>query len=479
MTRKNLTVDSCGNSHPHSIKLANKIVFPLARIISSMSGSSAVDRERLAVDMRVTARHLFEHALAEASIDRAFQRHVECERGVMRVCEDLYQLDSYSRVLVIALGKAATGMVNSLEMQAGKRFDGIIATSIDPGPPLHGFRYFHGGHPTPNHESVRAANAMLKSLFALDSSCLVIFLLSGGGSSIAEKPIHDEISLPDLIATYRALVHSGAPITEINAIRKHLSAIKGGRLAQAASGAWQVSMFVSDVPDNTPDALASGPSMPDSSTIEDCYAIAQQHDLLRQFPDSVRELFERRALEETPKSDDPAFQRSRWWTLLSNQALLEASKTKVLEQGFRVEMDNSCDDWDYERASSYLVNRLRELRKDSERACLISGGEVTVTVRNGGVGGRNQHFALSCTEKITGENITVLSAGSDGIDGNSPASGAVVDGTTLARAQGRGLDPAVHLKSFNAYPFFQALGDAIVTGPTGNNLRDLRILMAY
>jgi glycerate 2-kinase len=444
-----------------------------------MSGPAKVNRERLAVDMRVTARQLLEHALAEASIDRAFQRHIDCERGVLRVCEDLYQLDSYSRVLVIALGKAATGMVNSLEMQAGKRFEGIIATSVDPGSQLPGFRYFHGGHPTPNDESVRAASAMLKSLFALDSSCLVIFLLSGGGSSIAEKPIDDEISLPDLIATYRGLVLSGAPIRDINAIRKHLSAIKGGRLAKAASGAWQVSLFVSDVPDNTPDALASGPSMADSTTVEDCYAIVQKYDLLRQFPESVRELFDRRALEETPKPDDTTFHRSRWWTLLSNQALVDACKAKALKQGFRVEVDNSCDDWDYALASEHLVNRLRELRGNSGRICLISGGEVTVKVRQGGIGGRNQQFALYCVEKIAGENMTVLSAGSDGIDGNSPATGAVADGTTLARAQAKGLNPADHLQAFNAYPLFEALGDAITTGPTGNNLRDLRILLAY
>ena len=144
-------------------------------------------------------------------------------------------------------------------------------------------------------------------LDAQPASALVIFLLSGGGSSIVEKPIDDEISLDDLIATYRALVHSGAPIAEINAVRKHLSAVKGGRLAQAAFPAQQVSLLVSDVPDSTPDALASGPTMPDSTTVEDCYRIAEKYDLLKQFPQSTRELFERHALEETPKSDDPAF----------------------------------------------------------------------------------------------------------------------------------------------------------------------------
>ena len=304
-------------------------------------------------------------------------------------------------------------------------------------------------------------------------------MLSGGGSSIAEKPIDGEISLTDLIATYRVLVHSGAPIAEINAIRKHLSAIKGGRLAQAAFPAQQVSVLVSDVPDNTPDALASGPTMPDSTTAEDCYAIAAKYGLVQQFPAPVRELFQRHAVEETPKSDDPAFHRSRWWTVLSNSSLLEAATAEARRHGLAVEVDNSCDDWDYVHAADYLLKRLSELQKKSERVCLISGGEVTVKVTNGGVGGRNQQFALACAQKIAGENIAVLSAGTDGIDGNSPAAGAIVDGTTLARAQVRGLDVPAHLAGFNAYPFFDALGDTIMTGPTGNNLRDLRILLAY
>jgi hydroxypyruvate reductase len=438
-----------------------------------------VSSEKQAIEMRVAARHLFEHALAESSIDRAFGQHVVCERGVLRVREDLYDLHTYHRVLVVSLGKAAHTMVNALEMQAGERFEGIVASSVEPASQIRGFRYFLGGHPVPNQESIRAAEAMLKSLDSQDASSLVIFLLSGGGSSIADKPIDDEISLEDLIATYRALVHSGASIAEINAIRKHLSAIKGGRLARAAHPAQQVSILVSDVPDNTPDALASGPTMPDSTSVEDCDRIAAKHGLLPQFSVSVRELFQRHALEETPKSDDPVFHRSRWWTVLSNATLIGAARTEAERQGFKVEVDNSCDDWDYTRAADYLLSRVRELRNHSERVCLISGGEVTVRVSNGGIGGRNQQFALACAQKIAGESITVLSAGTDGIDGNSSAAGALTDGTTLDRAQARSLGAEAHLANFDAYPFFDALGDAVVTGPTGNNLRDLRILLAY
>jgi glycerate 2-kinase len=441
---------------------------------------SDADREMQFRNMRDTAREIFRYALAEASIAKAFARHVHCERGVLRVREDLYDLQAYSRVLVVSIGKAGHTMAEALTRQVGESsLEGIVASSVEPAAQVHGFRYFRGGHPTPNAESIRAANAIRNTLEPQTAASLVIFMLSGGGSSIVEKPIDDEISLDDLIATYRALVHSGAPIAEINAIRKHLSAVKGGRLAQAAFPAQQVSLLVSDVPDSTPDALASGPTMADSTSVEDCYRLVEKHGLLAQLPYSTRELFERRALEETPKSDDQAFYRSRWWTLLSNQTAVEQARAAAERAGFAVHVDNSCDDWDYERAAEYLLKRLRECRKESERVCLISGGEVTVKVTNGGTGGRNQQFALACAARIAGENITVLSAGTDGVDGNSPAAGAVADGTTVERAQSQGLDARAALEKFDAYPFFSALRDAVETGPTGNNVRDLRILLAY
>jgi glycerate 2-kinase len=443
----------------------------------------AAERERQFRDMRELAREIFTSALKNASIGGAFARHVHCDHGVLRICEDLYDLDSYSRVFVVSIGKAAHTMVEALATQVGNRLEGIVASSVEPANTgfagqVRGFRYFHGGHPTPTAESIQAAEAIRKSLDSLNAAALAIFLLSGGGSSIVEKPVDDEISLPDLVATYRALVHSGAPIAEINAIRKHLSAVKGGRLAQAAYPAQQVSILVSDVPDATPDALASGPTMPDSTSIHDCHRIAEQYGLVEKFPAPVADLFRRHALEETPKSDDPAFARSRCWTVLSNQAVIEEAAGAATKAGFAVEVDNRCDDWDYAKAADYLLQRVRELRRSVSRVCLISGGEVTVSVRNGGVGGRNQQFALACAEKIAGESITILSAGTDGIDGNSEAAGAVVDGSTADRAGG---PEAVRraLAGFNAYPVFESLGDTLMTGPTGNNLRDLRFLLAY
>jgi hydroxypyruvate reductase len=432
------------------------------------------------VDLRGVAREIFLHALQESSIRKAFDRYVQLDRGILRIGEDLLDLGSFSRIFVVAIGKAAHTMVESLMTQLGAGVTGIVAASTDPATQVFGFRYYRGGHPIPNSDSVKAAEAILKALATHASRSLVIYLISGGASAIVEKPVDDSITLEDLIATYKALVHSGAPIREINAVRKHLSATKGGRLAKVASPAQQVSILVSDVPDGASDALASGPTMPDTTSVEECYEIVRRHKLLKEFPASVRTFFERGELEETPKHGDQAFDRSRYWTVLSNEVARKNAVTKAVMNGFAVEVDNSCDDWDYAAAADHLLKRLRDLRKGVSRVCLISGGEVTVKVTgDAGIGGRNQQFALYCASKIAGEQITVLSAGTDGIDGNSQAAGAVVDGRTMKRAEELGVDVAKSLKSFDAFPVLNALGDTIVTGPTGNNIRDLRILLAY
>ena len=430
--------------------------------------------------MRALALDAFLHAVAEAGIGKAFARHVHCDRGVLRIGDDLYDLRSFARVLVISFGKAGHAMAEALASQTGPAIGGIVADPSQQAVQIPGYRYFQGGHPHPNEESLRAAGAILKSLGSLNEQSLALFMISGGGSAIVEKPVDEDISLADLTATYRVLVRSGAPITRINAVRKHLSAVKGGRMARAAQGAQQVSILVSDVPESALDSLASGPTMPDFSTAEDCYRIVTEHSMLRDFPASVRELFEKRALEETPRQDDTAFVRSRWWKILSSETAERAAAEIIQQQGFAVEIDSSCDDWDFAKAADYLLARLRTLKQRSEKACIVSGGEVTVRVAEpAGSGGRNQHFVLYCAEKIAGENIVVLSAGTDGIDGNSPAAGGVVDGTTAERALSAGLDLKKHFRGFNAFPLLRKLGDVIQTGPTGTNVRDLRILLAF
>src|SRR3954468_11699803 len=336
--------------------------------------------ERAAHEMRATARELFLEALAETSIAKAFERNVSYSRGVLQVCDDLYDLGAYNRVFVLAIGKAAHTMVQALADQVGPGMSGIVVAPTAPAPQMTGFRYYAGGHPVPNAESLRAGDAVLKALHGLTANSLALYLISGGGSAVIEKPIDSDISLDDLVTTYQALVHSGAPIAEINAIRKHLSALKGGRMAMAAPLAQHLSIMVSDVPDNALDSLASGPTMPDSSTVDDCYAIVQRHKLLPALPASVRELFEQHALDETPKQDEPVFLRSRAWPVLSNGAAQKEAAAQATLHGFAVEVDNGCDDWDYRKAADHLLARVRKLREGVSRVCLISGGEVTVKV---------------------------------------------------------------------------------------------------
>jgi glycerate 2-kinase len=452
----------------------------------------AVGDDSAAREMRILAREIFQHALEESSVERGFSRNINYERGfsrninyergILRVGEDFYDFGTFSRIFVVSFGKGAHSSLEALisRLGPGVGATGIVCAPTVPSSQVFGFRYFQGGHPMPNHESLRAAEAILRALDSLNGRSLVIYLISGGGSAIVEKPISDEISFDDLVQTYRTLVHSSAPIAQINAVRKHLSAVKGGRMAVAAAPAHQLSILISDVPDNAIDSLASGPTMPDSSTTEQCYDIVRQHDLLPRLPESVRNLFKKRGLEETPKAGDPLFERARWSTVLSNVSAQKAAVERAAMQGFAIQIDNACDDWDYRKAADYLLDRVRELRKGVSRVCLISGGEVTVKVdENSGAGGRNQQFALYCAERIQGEDIAVLSAGTDGIDGDSPAAGAVVDGTTIARATGKGLSASAALAAFDAYPFLDALGDTIMTGYTGTNVRDVRVLLAW
>ncbi len=466
-----------------------------------MNADEVSGDENLTRQMRAAAREIFAHALAESSIERAFSRKVYYERGVLQVGADLFDLGTFSRIFVVAIGKAAHHSLEALvsRLGGGVKATGIVSAPTRPTSQVSGFRYYEGGHPLPNGESLRAAEAILRGLDSLTEDALAIYLISGGGSAVVEKPIDEEIAFDELVESYRALVHSGVPIAEMNAVRKHLSAVKGGRMAVAAAPAQQLSIMVSDVPDNALDSLASGPTMPDSATAGQCYEIAQRYGLLPKLPAGVRGLFERRALEETPKSDDPAFVRARWWPILSNSCTLQAAAERATQLGFAVEIDNRCDDWDYRQAADYLLQRLRELRKRGPQqasvgllgwksgapakgphVCLISGGELSVKVdRAQGVGGRNQQFALYCAQQIRGEDICILSAGTDGIDGNSRAAGAVVDGSTISRAQEKGLSAEDALANFDAFPLFDALGDAIATGPTGTNVRDVRVLLAW
>jgi glycerate 2-kinase len=432
---------------------------------------------------REDALDIFRYALKASRLEPVMERRLHFSNGTMEIDGHRYVLREYNRRLVVAIGKAAHTLALSLLRQAGgdaERFEGIVvgvesAQAFSPA-----FRVYHGGHPSPTEASLAAAADVLETLESLTDRDLVIFLISGGGSAMLEQFLQPGLPLETVAATHKALVESGAPIAAINAVRKHLSAVKGGRLAAAAAPAEQLTIFVSDVPPGELDALSSGPTLPDRSTTEDVYRIAKEYGLVERFPAAIAEMLTTRALVETPKPGDRIFARSRWSVLLDSTSLEEAAAVRAAELGWTVEIDNRCDDWTAEKAATYLLERVHEMRRRQERVCLLSAGEITVRVPPdaAGRGGRNQHFALLCAEQIADQAITVLSGGSDGIDGNSPAAGAVVDGSTKRRAERANYAVARALDAFDAYSLLTVLGDEITTGPTGNNLRDLRILLA-
>ncbi len=438
--------------------------------------------------VRDDALDIFLSALRASRVEPAIERCVRVEDRRLFVDGNDYALDRYERLMLIAFGKAAETMTRAFLKQAGSeagRFEGVVVGPEGTRMERPGFRVYAGGHPHPNEASALAAGDILRSLRTLTERNLVVFLISGGGSAMVEEFLQPGVSLETVAATHRALVESGAPIAAINAVRKHLSAVKGGRLAAAAAPAEQMTIFVSDVPLGELDALASGPTLPDRSTMDDVYRIALKYGLTELLPAEVAEMLRARLLVETPKPGDAVFALSRWSVLLDSVSLEQAAATRARDLGWYVEIDNACDDWSAERAAGYLLGQLQELRRGQERVCLLSAGEVTVQVpaQAAGRGGRNQHFALLCSEilcnqRITDEGVTVLSGGSDGVDGNSPAAGGVVDGTTVYRAAAAGYPVGAGLGGFDAYAVLERLGDAVMTGPTGNNLRDLRVLLA-
>ncbi len=410
------------------------------------------------------ARRIFHGALTASSIPAAFDSKIHW--GGL-------QLDQYERIYAIAVGKAALPMLETLASRLPYPLaGGVCCAPVLPSGRLRGVDYYCGGHPVPNKDSFRSAQAALQLLQGAGPRDFIFFVISGGGSAMFEFPLDAQITLEETQVLYQALVGSGATIAEINTVRKHFSAVKGGRLAAAAAGSGRCSLLLSDVAPRYLDALASGPTLPDTSTVAECREIVDRYGLRERFPARVRAWFDDPALPETPLLAD-----GRVEVLLSSDDLLDAARAVAGSLDYEVVMDNTCDDWDYADAARYLLNRFEELRSGHTKLCLLSGGEVTVRLnRDHGAGGRNQQFALACA--LSGRDVVVLSAGSDGIDGNSPAAGAIADATTVSRAQALGIDAESALARFDAYPLFTALGDTLITGPTHNNLRDLRILLS-
>ncbi|MGD0729720.1 MAG: DUF4147 domain-containing protein [Terracidiphilus sp.] len=467
-----------------------------------------------------TATKIFTGALEACNIATAFDRRIRFEGHTMhRLLPDgsgpaTIDLSCFKRIFVIALGKAACPMLETLleRMKRRQGLRGICCSNQLPKCRNWRIRYFEGGHPVPNEDSFAAARASLALLKKARKDTLIFFLISGGGSAMFDLPLDPQITLDETIQFHNLLLESGAPISEMNTLRKHFSAVKGGRLAMASPEAAKVSLLLPDVPLRSLDALSSGPTSPDHSTVAEVRELLAKYQLAPKLPPSIRAFFERQDLPESPGNkgwlppffpripkaeaiparrvtaastmtgEDVAFRDSVFEILLSSHDLVENARALAEKAGYYTAVDNSCDDWDYADAARYLLERFHTLRAAHPRLCLISVGEVTVTIdRTPGAGGRNQQFVMACALELEGhpgEKLTVFSAGSDGIDGNTRNAGAIADPTTVARAHTFGFHLKESLAAFNACPMFTALGDAVVTGPTGQNLRDLRLLIA-
>lgn len=437
--------------------------------------------------LRAIAKEIFLGTLRRISVSEAIRSRVQYRNRQLHVAGRVYPMQQFHRLAVIAIGKAAAPMADALldaidpALSGFQYIDSIVVGPTKPQRDDSRVRYFRGSHPFSDQTAHDAADAILALLQACDEATLVIFLVSGGASAMVEKPLGARISLEDEALFQRALVQSGLPITQMNVLRKHFSRVKGGRLAVAAQRAAQCTLLISDVPHSTPHVIGSGPSLPDPSTIQECRRIIHVNLASLHLPDRVLAFFHGPECEETPKLDHPAFQRAHSALLLSSDDLTARAGELARLDGFHVVVDNTCDDWDYREAAAYLLNRLSGLRQQFPRVCLLSVGEVSVQIPPAhGLGGRNQQFALECARRLDQQNLsaTVLSGGSDGVDGNSPAAGAICDETTFQRAAASGLDPLGALERFDSFTLFSALGDAMLTRPTGNNLRDLRILLS-
>jgi glycerate 2-kinase len=433
--------------------------------------------------VKKTAEHVFRHTLTAIDIPAALGRKLD-RRGSLISAGGSSDVDlrGFREIVAIAFGKAALAMARGLHEILTPDFavDGILVVPAPPSSSLAGWRTFVGGHPLPTAESFAAGKAILERLARCDEQTLVFFLVSGGGSSLVEHPLDPGVTLADFQQLHSALVSCGAPIEEINVVRKHLSATKGGRLAAAAPRAMKITFAISDVPDGHESALASGPTVADPTTVDDVERIVRKHGLLAKLPEALRGVIERRGLRETPKDGDAAFARAQFEILLREHDLMHAAHHCCEAEGFTCLVDTETDNWPLGKAAEHLLAQLEILKKENPRrhVAIFAGGEVSSPVTGDGVGGRNSAFVLACVPKIAGKKIAVLSAGTDGVDGNSPAAGAVADGESLARARAMGMEPGDFLLRCDAHGFFARLGDAVVTGPTGNNLRDLRILLA-
>ena len=442
------------------------------------------------IDLHQSAREMFDSALRAVDPREAIRRAVNLDASLLKIVETDFAIAT-QEIYVIAIGKAGPAMALGLSDVLGKKLTNGVITA----PPLLAgqcfdrsqWLVFAGGHPLPNEQSLAAAQATFNLLQrAGDKRGLVIFLVSGGGSAMIEWPRTEQITLDDLREANRQLVSCGANIAEINAVRRAFSAVKGGGLSARAPRTNSITLIISDTNSGDEASVASGPTLEPPADAPDANEVVTAFGLASSLPASILKAVRQHEGGQLEQTND-----TRHYVLLDNQAALRVAAEKARAMGFRVEVAADIREQPIGEGCDLLLSRLKGLFERNSQSpapvCLISGGEFSCPVRGNGLGGRNLETVLRCAMELDlqqrertlrSQNVVALSAGTDGIDGNSLAAGAIADETTIASARSLGLDARKFLGNSDAFSFFQKLGSTMITGPTGTNVRDVRILLA-
>ncbi|HTX53007.1 MAG TPA: glycerate kinase [Candidatus Baltobacteraceae bacterium] len=438
-----------------------------------------------AAALRKAAQSIFDAAVRAVDPAEAIHRHVCREGARLSIGAESVDLDKVRQVVVVGLGKAGASMAGAIEEILGERISrGLVVTKYGHVQPTKTIRLHEAGHPVPDAAGLAGAQALLDQVTGLRPDDLVLVLISGGGSALTPAPVAG-ITLAEKQALTKALLACGADIREMNTLRKHISRIKGGQLARAAAPARVFTLILSDIVGDPLDAIASGPTVPDPTTYADALRILDKYRVRGEIPASIRTHLEAGAAgqhAETPKPEDPLFGRVKSLMVASNIQALEAAESEARRLGLQAMILSSFIEGETKEIARMHAALAMEVRASghpmSAPVCLITGGETTVTLKGKGKGGRNQEFALAAGLDIAGmPDVVIFSAGTDGTDGPTDAAGAVVDGSTAERARALGLNPRAALDGNDAYPFFEKLGDLVITGPTRTNVMDVRLVL--
>ncbi len=439
------------------------------------------------IDLRLAAAQLQQAALRAVDPAEAVYKCVSRVGDRLLVDQHAYALNDFEHVYVVGCGKAAVAMADAACEVLRDAFEsGVIITKyrhVDRALPERLIAR-EAGHPVPDENSVDATRELVTLLQQATSRDLIVCVISGGGSALMTLPA-DDLTLADLQTTTQLLLRAGATIHQTNTVRKHLDAVKGGGLARLANGAAIITLILSDVIGDDLSVIASGPTVPDPSTFADAWRIIQQFDLALQLPVPVRlrlEAGKQAKISDTPKPGDPLFERVQTVIIGSNVRAALAAAAAANQLKFNTLLLSTSiqgEAREVAKVAAAIANEIQRYNRPvAKPACVIWGGETTVTLKGNGLGGRNQELALAAAMAIDGLPDTLIAAlGTDGTDGPTDAAGAIVTGETVERGRSIGLEAAAYLAANDSYHYFQQLGDLISTGPTGTNVNDLVFIL--